>query len=191
MRPYTAADLLESDATNVRNVSHNGSSRLDSLWLDAARSGQSRRAAFQLPCIGVLLVTMRFPPLRPAELWWIFVFAALGADIQGLLGVIADLWAERFNQMAAFQNFVIMLMTKSSGVVFSVQSLPAACQAVNHLNPFFCMTDGFHRSFGVSDVPPRPPVQWWARPPCSWRISRFGCGQRDKNSEADLSRRFR
>jgi ABC-2 type transport system permease protein len=73
----------------------------------------------------------------------------------GSLGLIAGLWAEKFDQMAAFQNFVIMPMTFLSGVFYSVHSLPAFWQGVSHLNPFFYMIDGFRRGFfGVSDVSP-------------------------------------
>ena len=104
---------------------------------------------------GVMLVTVWFAPLRLAEPWWIIVFGALGAGLLGSLGLIAGLWAEKFDQMAAFQNFIIMPMTFLSGVFYSVHSLPGAWQAVSHLNPFFYMIDGFRRGFfGVSDVSP-------------------------------------
>ena len=104
---------------------------------------------------GVLLVTIWFAPLHLAEPWWIVVFAALGAGLLGSLGLIAGLWAEKFDQMAAFQNFIIMPMTFLSGVFYSVKSLPAVWQAVSHLNPFFYMIDGFRRGFfGASDVSP-------------------------------------
>ncbi|MDO9093833.1 MAG: ABC transporter permease [Rubrivivax sp.] len=104
---------------------------------------------------GVLLVTVWFAPLRLAEPWWMLVFAVLGAGMMGSLGLIAGLWAEKFDQLAAFQNFVIMPMTFLSGVFYSVQSLPPVWQAVSHLNPFFFMIDGFRRGFfGVSDASP-------------------------------------
>jgi ABC-2 type transport system permease protein len=94
-------------------------------------------------------------PLQLAEPGWILVFALLGAGMLAALGLIAGLWADKFDQMAAFQNFVIMPMTFLSGVFYSVHSLPAAWQAVSHLNPFFYMIDGFRRGFfGVSDVSP-------------------------------------
>ena len=105
--------------------------------------------------LGVLLVTLWFAPLRAAEPWWIVVFAILGAGMLGSLGLIAGLWAEKFDQMAAFQNFIIMPMTFLSGVFYSVHSLPAFWLGVSHLNPFFYMIDGFRRGFfGVSDVSP-------------------------------------
>jgi ABC-2 type transport system permease protein len=105
--------------------------------------------------LGVLVVTVWFAPLRLAEPGWILVFAALGAGMLGALGLIAGLWAEKFDQMAAFQNFIIMPMTFLSGVFYSVHSLPGVWQAVSHLNPFFYMIDGFRRGFfGVSDSSP-------------------------------------
>jgi ABC-2 type transport system permease protein len=105
--------------------------------------------------LGVFLVTVWFAPLHLAEPWWIVVFAALGAGLLGSLGLIAGLWAEKFDQMAAFQNFIIMPMTFLSGVFYSVKSLPPVWQAVSHLNPFFYMIDGFRRGFfGASDVSP-------------------------------------
>ncbi len=105
--------------------------------------------------LGVLLVTSWFAPLHFAEPWWIIVFAALGAALMGTLGLIAGLWAEKFDQMAGFQNFIVMPMTFLSGVFYSVDSLPPVWRAVSHLNPFFYMVDGFRRGFfGASDVSP-------------------------------------
>ena len=83
------------------------------------------------------------------------MFAVLGAALLGALGLIAGLWAEKFDQMAAFQNFVVMPMTFLSGVFYSIHSLPPFWQTVSHLNPFFYMIDGFRYGFfGVSDVSP-------------------------------------
>ena len=104
---------------------------------------------------GVLLVTVWFAPPGLAEPAWIVVFALLGAGMLGSLGLIAGLWAEKFDQLAAFQNFIIMPMTFLSGVFYSVHSLPGFWQGVSHLNPFFYMIDGFRRGFfGASDVSP-------------------------------------
>ena len=105
--------------------------------------------------LGVFVVTVWFAPPAFAQPIWILVFAALGAGMLGSLGLIAGLWAEKFDQMAAFQNFIIMPMTFLSGVFYSVHSLPSFWQAASHLNPFFYMIDGFRRGFfGVSDVSP-------------------------------------
>jgi ABC-2 type transport system permease protein len=104
---------------------------------------------------GVMIVTVWFAPLQLANPLWIIVFAMLGATMMGALGLIAGLWAEKFDQIAAFQNFIIMPMTFLSGVFYSVGSLPPFWKGVSHLNPFFYMIDGFrHGFFGVSDVSP-------------------------------------
>ena len=104
---------------------------------------------------GVFLATVWFAPPALVQPLWILVFAVLGAAMMGTLGLIAGLWAEKFDQMAAFQNFIIMPMTFLSGVFYSVHSLPPAWLAVSHLNPFFYMIDGFRRGFfGASDVSP-------------------------------------
>ena len=105
--------------------------------------------------VGVFAVTVFFgQPAFVAPLW-IVLFAVLGAAMLGALGVIAGLWSEKFDQMAAFQNFIIMPMTFLSGVFYSIHSLPPFWQKVSHLNPFFYMIDGFRYGFfGVSDVSP-------------------------------------
>ena len=104
---------------------------------------------------GVLVVTSLF--VRPEFTYplWILLFAVLGAGMLGALGLVAGLWAEKFDQMAAFQNFIIMPMTFLSGVFYSIHSLPGFWQQVSHLNPFFYMIDGFRYGFfGQSDVSP-------------------------------------
>jgi ABC-2 type transport system permease protein len=104
---------------------------------------------------GVFVVTAWFADVSFSAPLWILVFAVLGAAMLGALGLIAGLWAEKFDQMAAFQNFVIVPMTFLSGVFYSIHSLPDFWQRVSHLNPFFYMIDGFRYGFfGVSDVSP-------------------------------------
>ncbi len=104
---------------------------------------------------GVLAVTVWFAPPGLANLGWVIAFTLLGAGLMGTLGLIAGLWAEKFDQLAAFQNFIIMPMTFLSGVFYSVHSLPSFWLAVSHLNPFFYMIHGFrHGFFGVSDASP-------------------------------------
>ena len=104
---------------------------------------------------GVFLATVWFTKMSFVAPLWIVLFAVLGAAILGALGLIAGLWAEKFDQMAAFQSFAIMPMTFLSGVFYSIHSLPAFWQSVSHLNPFFYMIDGFRYGFfGVSDVSP-------------------------------------
>ena len=104
---------------------------------------------------GVMAVTVWMAPPGLAEPVWILVFGVLGAGMLGSLGLIAGLWADKFDQLAAFQNFVVMPLTFLAGVFYSVHSLPGFWQDVSHLNPFFYMVDGFRRGFlGSSDVSP-------------------------------------
>ena len=104
---------------------------------------------------GVFAITAWFAHLSFAAPLWIIVFAVLGAAILGTLGVIAGIWADKFDQLAAFQNFLIMPATFLAGVFYSIHSLPAFWQAVSHFNPFFYMIDGFrHGFFGQSDISP-------------------------------------
>ncbi|MBU6259121.1 MAG: ABC transporter permease [Burkholderiales bacterium] len=105
--------------------------------------------------LGVLVVTLWYAPLHLAQPLWIIAFALLGAAMLGSLGLVAGLWADKFDQMAAFQNFIIMPMTFLSGVFYSVHSLPGIWKTVSHLNPFFYMIDGFRTGFfGVGDIDP-------------------------------------
>ena len=105
--------------------------------------------------LGVFVVALPFTAMGFAAPLWIFAFAVMGAALMGVLGLIAGLWAEKFDQLAAFQNFVVMPMTFLSGVFYSIHSLPPFWQAVSHFNPFFYMIDGFRFGFfGVSDVSP-------------------------------------
>lgn len=104
---------------------------------------------------GVFAITAWFAHLSFAAPLWIIVFAVLGAAILGTLGVIAGIWADKFDQLAAFQNFLIMPATFLAGVFYSIHSLPGFWQAVSHFNPFFYMIDGFrHGFFGQSDISP-------------------------------------
>lgn len=104
---------------------------------------------------GVFIITAWFAHLTFVAPAWILVFALLGAAILGTMGTIAGIWAEKFDQLAAFQNFLIMPATFLAGVFYSVQKLPPFWQTVSHFNPFFYMIDGFRYGFfGQSDVSP-------------------------------------
>ncbi len=104
---------------------------------------------------GVLAVTGWFAPLTFVAPGWILTFAMIGGGIMGALGMIGGIWAEKFDQLAGFQNFLILPLTMLSGVFYSIHSLPAFWQQVSHFNPVFYMIDGFRFGFfGVSDVAP-------------------------------------
>jgi ABC-2 type transport system permease protein len=105
--------------------------------------------------LGVLAITAWYGLPSIDYPLWILTFAFFGAAILGSLGLIAGIWADKYDQLAAFQNFIIMPATMLSGVFYSIHSLPPAWQVVSHFNPFFYMIDGFRYGFfGISDISP-------------------------------------
>ncbi len=104
---------------------------------------------------GVFIVTVWFVPISFAAPLYIVLFALLGAGILSVLGLIAGIVADKFDQLAAFQNFLIMPLTFLSGVFYSMHTLPPVWRAISHFNPFFYMIDGFRYGFfGMSDIAP-------------------------------------
>jgi ABC-2 type transport system permease protein len=106
--------------------------------------------------LSVWLVALFYVDLPVAHPLMVLLFALLGGGMLGALGIIAGIWAEKFDQMAAFQNFIIMPLSFLSGVFYSIHSLPPFWQKLSHLNPFFYMIDGFRYGFfGTGDMDPR------------------------------------
>ncbi|NIR58422.1 MAG: ABC transporter permease [Gammaproteobacteria bacterium] len=105
--------------------------------------------------LGVYLVASLLVDLPLAEPGTVLVFGAMGSAVLGALGVIAGIGSDKFEQLAAFQNFLILPLSFLSGVFYSIHSLPAFWEQVSRFNPFFYMIDGFRHGFlGVSDVAP-------------------------------------
>ena len=108
-----------------------------------------------LVALAVYLVAIVFIDLPLAAPWAIVVFAVLGSATLGVLGLIAGVWAEKFDQLAGFQNFFILPLSFLSGVFYSIHSLPGMWQTVSQFNPFFYLIDGFRFGFfGQSDADP-------------------------------------
>ncbi|MCW5592036.1 MAG: ABC transporter permease [Burkholderiales bacterium] len=104
---------------------------------------------------GVIVAVAWLVPLPLPNVLWLAAFALAGAGILGALGIVAGIWAEKFDQLAAFQNFLVMPLTFLAGVFYSIDSLPPFWQAASRLNPFFYAIDGFRYAFfGRSDVSP-------------------------------------
>ncbi|MEQ1661186.1 MAG: ABC transporter permease [Thiobacillus sp.] len=105
--------------------------------------------------LGVWAVTLGFAvPLMP-HVGWLLAFSVLACGLMGALGIMAGIWAEKYDQLATFQNFLILPLTFLSGVFYSIHSLPAFWQGVSHWNPVFYMIDGFRYAFlGQSDFSP-------------------------------------
>jgi ABC-2 type transport system permease protein len=105
--------------------------------------------------LGVILVGLVFVDLPLAAPLWALAFAVIGSLLLGSLGIVAGIWADKFDQLAAFQNFLVMPLTMLSGVFYSIAALPPFWQKVSHLNPFFFLIDGFRYGFfGQADTNP-------------------------------------
>lgn len=104
---------------------------------------------------GIYLVALFLVDLPVAHPLWLLLFAALGAAMPAVLGIIAGIWARKFDQLAGFQNFVIMPLSFLSGVFYSIHALPDFWRRLSHFNPFFYAIDGFRYGFfGVGDIDP-------------------------------------
>src|SRR3990172_4096038 len=104
---------------------------------------------------GVYLVALVFTTVPVKHPGFILLFMLLSSASLGALGVIAGIWAEKFDQLAGFQNFIILPLSFLSGVFYSIHSLPGFWQKLSPFNPFFYMIDGFRYGFfGVSDIAP-------------------------------------
>ena len=105
--------------------------------------------------LGVFAATLWLIPIPVQHPLWALAFALAGSGLLATLGIIAGIWSEKFDQLAAFQNFVVMPLTFLAGVFYSMHTLPPFWQAVSRLNPFFYAVDGFRYGFfGQSDVAP-------------------------------------
>jgi ABC-2 type transport system permease protein len=105
--------------------------------------------------VGVFIATVWFVDLRFEHPLWAAAFALAGSGVMGALGIIAGIHSDKVDELAAFQNFIILPLTFLSGVFYSIHSLPPLWQAASHLNPIFYMVDGFRYGFfGASDVSP-------------------------------------
>lgn len=122
------------------------------IFLAYVGASMLRGLAVGLGVYGVATWFYGAPPILPV---WAILFALLGSALLGVIGLIAGIVSDKFDQLAAFQNFLILPLTFLSGVFYSVHSLPPVWQFLSHLNPFFYLIDGFRYGFfGVSDISP-------------------------------------
>lgn len=86
---------------------------------------------------------------------WVVVFVFLGSVLMGGLGLIAGIFANKFDQLAAISNFLITPLAFLSGTFYSIDALPRILQILSHINPFFYVIDGVrYGMIGVSDSSP-------------------------------------
>lgn len=104
---------------------------------------------------GVYLVARLFMPLPLEAPLVALATLVLTSVALGVFGLVAAVFAEKFEHLAAFQNFLIMPFSFLSGVFYSIHDLPPLWRALSHYNPFFYMIDGFRYGFfGVADAAP-------------------------------------
>lgn len=104
---------------------------------------------------GVWITSFFFETVWIHNIALVFVFGFLGCGILGALGLLGAVCSEKWDHIAAFQNFVILPLSFLSGVFFSIHTLPPFWEKVSYYNPFFYMVDGFRHGFlGVSDTDP-------------------------------------
>ncbi|SFA86033.1 ABC-2 type transport system permease protein [Poseidonocella pacifica] len=90
-----------------------------------------------------------------AHPFYALAFIVIGASLVGAIGIVAGIFANKFDQMAAITNFIITPLAFLSGTFYSVESLPKGLYEVTHFNPFFYMIDGVRYGvLGVSDSSP-------------------------------------
>ena len=93
------------------------------------------------------LSVLPFTGLPITHLWAVLYFGISASVILGLLGMMAGLWAEKFDHMAVVTNFIVMPMTFLSGTFYLVERLPEPFRTASHFNPFFYLIDGFRYGF--------------------------------------------
>jgi ABC-2 type transport system permease protein len=104
--------------------------------------------------IVVYLALLPFVAIVPAHPALVLFYAVAASLMLSLLGVLAGLWAEKFDQMQAVTNFVIMPLSFLSGTFYSIDALPEPFHAAAYVNPFFYMIDGMRFAFtGHADAP--------------------------------------
>lgn len=105
--------------------------------------------------LAVGLVIFPWAGIWPDNLLWMLWFVLMGSVMLSLLGILAAIYAEKFDQMSAITNFVITPLSFLSGTFYSTATLPPVFQAISHANPFFYLIDGFrYGAIGVSDSSP-------------------------------------
>ncbi|WP_090269460.1 ABC transporter permease [Thalassovita taeanensis] len=96
-----------------------------------------------------------FLGIVPQHPLWALCFVVLGSALLGAIGIVAGVFANKFDQMAAITNFIVTPLAFLSGTFYSVQSLPPVIRELTHLNPIFYLIDGVRYGvIGVSDSSP-------------------------------------
>jgi len=86
---------------------------------------------------------------------WALVFVVAGSVLMGALGLVAAIFANKWDQLSAITNFIVTPLSFLSGTFYSIEALPPALRFLGHANPFFYVIDGVRFGMiGVSDASP-------------------------------------
>jgi ABC-2 type transport system permease protein len=108
-----------------------------------------------LVAVGIGLGLALVLGLWPAHPLVALLFVVLGAAFLGGLGIVAGVFADKFDQMAAITNFIVTPLAFLSGTFYSVEALPPVLRAISHMNPVFYLIDGVrYGMIGTSDSAP-------------------------------------
>jgi len=105
-----------------------------------------------LVAISTGLALSLFTPLIPIHIWAVLYFSVSAAVMMGMIGVLSGIWAEKFDQLAVVNQFVILPLSFLSGTFYHIDILPPLFQTISLANPLFYLIDGFRYGFlGTAD----------------------------------------
>ena len=114
------------------------------LTIGYTLGGVARGLVVGLVSIGALSFIVSIPVV---SIGCMAFYGIMGSMMLALLGVVGGVWSEKFDHMAAVQNFIVMPATFLSGTFYSAEQLPEGWRFLCHINPFFYMIDGFRYGF--------------------------------------------
>ncbi|GGX68768.1 transport permease protein [Litorimonas cladophorae] len=97
--------------------------------------------------VTAIAISVFFTPLWPAQLWAVLYFGVSAAVMLGMIGVLSGIWAEKFDQLAVVNQFIILPLSYLSGTFYKIEILPPIFQKISLCNPLFYLIDGFRYGF--------------------------------------------
>lgn len=97
--------------------------------------------------VTAIAISIFFTPLWPVQLWAVLYFGISAAVMLGMIGVLSGIWAEKFDQLAVVNQFIILPLSYLSGTFYKIEILPPLFQKISFCNPLFYLIDGFRYGF--------------------------------------------
>ena len=117
------------------------------LTLGFGLGAATRGMVVGLVAVAAVWPFSHFSHLEAPNLWAILFFSLGASMVMGFIGVLTGLWSEKFDQLAAVTNFLVMPMTFLSGTFYTIDRLPPFFRMLSRYNPFFYLIDGFRYGF--------------------------------------------